>query len=86
MIAIALTLQGISLRKDAKWDQYITGAIQVDRKYPAVYQVNAHQSLWQLTVIGDYDTQYDDEYNVYAEDYTKNTGTCIFLKTKKWRI
>lgn len=82
MIAIALTLQGISLRKDAKWDQYVTGAIEVDNYmyHPAVYQINAYQSPWRLTVINDYDTQYHNRYNVYTEEYTNNTGTLNFLK------
>lgn len=77
MIAVALVLQGISLRKDAKWDQYITGAVPPDVNNPVVFQIKAYQSLWKLNVFADYDTEINENhnYNAYADDSKKKTGT-----------
>lgn len=79
MIAVALVLQGISLRKDAKWDQYITGAVPPDVHNPVVFQIKAYQSLWKLNVFADYDTEVHDnhDYNAYSDDSKKKTGTYI---------
>lgn len=75
MIAVALVLQGISLRKDAKWDQYITGAVPPDINHPAVFQIKAYQSLWKLNVLADYDTDvYDNhDYNAYVDKSKRKT-------------
>lgn len=77
MIAVALVLQGISLRKDAKWDQYITGAVPPDINHPVVFQIKAYQSLWKLNVLADYDTDvYDNhDYNAYVDKLKRKTGT-----------
>lgn len=77
MIAVALVLQGISLRKDAKWDQYITGTVPPDVNNPVVFQIKAYQSLWKLNVFADYDTEINENhnYNAYADDSKKKTGT-----------
>lgn len=77
MIAVALVLQGISVRKDAKWDQYITGAVPPDINHPVVFQIKAYQSLWKLNVLADYDTDvYDNhDYNAYVDKSKRKTGT-----------
>ena len=78
MIIIALTLHGTSLRRDAKWDQYVTGAVEAQEKHPIVFQIKAHQSLWKLTVLADYN-RYEDS-QTYTEESLKVTGKCdIFL-------
>ncbi|XP_078338124.1 uncharacterized protein LOC144626823 [Crassostrea virginica] len=74
MIMIALILHGTSLRKDAKWDQYVTGAVESEVEHPVVFQIKAHQSLWKLTVLADYN-QYED-----AQTYTEES-----LKVTEWR-
>ncbi|XP_061162640.1 uncharacterized protein LOC133171866 [Saccostrea echinata] len=71
LIAIALVLQGISLKKDARWDQYVTGAVQADIRNPKVYQIKAYQSLWRLTVKSD--EYLDEDYRVYVDEYTSKT-------------
>ena len=78
MIMIALILHGTSLRKDAKWDQYVTGAVESEVEHPVVFQIKAHQSLWKLTVLADYN-RYEDS-QTYTEESLKVTGNCdIFL-------